>query len=252
MSGIQLQKRAEAVGIVLAKRGVTKVPPVRVGVALDVSGSARGFYSNGGVMQQTLDRLLGVALKFDDNGEIDAWVFDNEVSSLPTFAADDEGKYVQEHITSNSSLSLWGGTSYAPPLNAAMDFYFGSHPVKQVTEAAKGFFGGLFGGKKAAPPAPAPVASGTKQDPAMLLFVTDGDNSDKEATRKVLREAAKNSPMYFQMIGVGPAHYFEFISEMADELPNVGFVNLSTLSMTDEQLYEQLVSQEFCDWIKKL
>lgn len=250
MSGIQLQKRAEAVGIVLAKRGVTKVPPVRVGVALDVSGSARNFYTPGGVMQQTLDRLLGVALKFDDNGEIDAWTFDNEVSTLPTFSAEDEGKYVQEHIINNHSLSLWGGTSYAPPLRASMDFYFGNNPIQQAAESAKGWLGSLFGKKPAA--APAPAATSSKKDPAMLLFVTDGENSDKDATRQVLRDAASSSPMYFQMIGVGPAHYFDFISEMADELPNVGFVNLSSLSMTDEQLYEQLVSQEFCDWIKKL
>jgi len=243
MAGINLQKRAEAVGIVLAKRGITKVPPVRVGMALDVSGSAQTFYTSG-VMQETIDRLLGVALKFDDNGELDSWLFHNDVlPQLPTLTESDEGTYVKNVVL--KQRGLWGGTSYAPPLKAAMSYYFqGPAPAP----AAKS--GGLFGlFKKEAAPAPAPA---TKQDPAMLLFVTDGANGDRAEAAQVLREAAKSSPVYFQMVGIGRASEFDFIRQMADELPNVGFVNLSTLSMTDEQLYEQLINPEFCEWIKTL
>lgn len=240
MAGINLQKRAESVGIILAKRGITKVPPTRVGVALDVSGSAQNLYT-GGVIQETLDRLLAVALKFDDNGELDAWTFDNQVGALPTITAADEGTYVKKNILGNRNLSLWGGTSYAPPLKAAMDHYFGT---KTITEKVGGLFG--FGAKNKT----TTVSNGSK-DPAMLLFVTDGANQDRNEAAQVLREAAKNSPVYFQMVGVGPESYFTFLKEMADELPNVGFVSLSTLSITDEALYEALVNPEFCEWIKK-
>lgn len=241
---IQLQKRAEKVGIVLAKRGITKVPPVRVGMALDVSGSAQGFYTSRGgpsVMQETIDRLLGVALKFDDNGELDSWLFHHDVlPQLPTLTESDEGSYVNDVIM--KQRNLWGATEYAPALQAVMDYYFSS---KTVTEKVGGLFG--FGAKTVTKT----VETGSK-DPAMLLFVTDGANSDPREAARVLREAAKSSPVYFQMIGVGPESYFDFIKEMADELPNVGFVNLSSLSMTDDQLYEELVNPEFCDWIKKL
>lgn len=248
MTGIVLAKRAEKVGIVLAKRGLTKIPPVRVGMALDVSGSAQGFYT-GGVMQETIDRLLGVALKFDDNGEIDTWLFDNDVQEMPSFTQADEGTYVKQQVL-NGKHHLWGGTSYAPPLQSVMDYYFGSNPVAQVAEAASGFFGSLFGKKKEAAPAAAPSAS--KKDPAMLLFVTDGQSNDEGKAERILREASSTSPMYFMMVGVGNPSYFTFLEKMADDLPNVGFVNLASLSMTDDQLYEQLVTQEFCDWIKKL
>lgn len=244
MAGIQLQKRAEMVGIVLAKRGITKVPPVRVGMALDVSGSAQSFYSSRtgpSVMQETIDRLLGVALKFDDNGELDSWLFHHDVlPQLPTLTESDEGSYVDKVILKQHGL--WGATKYAPVLQSVMDYYFSS---KTVTEKVGGLFG--FGAKTVTKT----IESGSK-DPAMLLFVTDGENSDQREAAHVLREAAKSSPVYFQMIGVGPASSFRFIKEMADDLPNVGFVNLSTLTMSDNELYEQLVNPEFCEWIKKL
>lgn len=235
---INLEKRAEKVGIVLAKRGLTAAPKTRVGVALDVSGSARGFYYNG-TIQETLDRLLAVAMKFDDNGELDAWTFDNSVGELPTITESDEGTYVNSKLL-NARVSLWGGTSYAPPLKAAMDHYFGNQPKQ-----SGGFLGKLFGGSKAT------TESATKE-PAMLLFITDGANGDRSEAARVLREAAANSPMYFNMIGVGPANQFGFIQQMADELPNVGFVSMESLNMSDEQLYEAVVSDEFCQWVKKL
>lgn len=244
---INLQKRTEKVGIVLAKRGITKVPSTRVGVVLDVSGSAEPLYRNG-VIQETLDRLLGVAVKFDDNGELDAWLFDTSVFAMPTITEADEGTYVKKAIL-GKNLNIWNGTSYAPPLRATMDHYFPKQGVQQAASAAKSLFGGLFGKKEAAP---APVAATSKQDPAMVLFVTDGANNDPSQAAAVLREAAKSSPVYFMMVGVGPSSYFSFLKEMADELPNVGFVSLSSLSMTEDQLYEEIVNPEFCEWIKKL
>lgn len=236
---ISLEKRAEKVGIVLAKRGLLAAPKTRVGVAVDVSGSARPFYRNG-QMQETLDRLLAVATKFDDNGELDAWAFDNNVVVLPTITAEDEGTYVADKLVPAVD-GMWGGTSYAPTLEAAMKFYFGDSIASKVT----GFFGSLFD-KKQSTPTP------TSNEPAMLLFITDGENNDRTDAANVLRQAAANSPMYFNMVGIGPERQFGFLKDMADELPNVGFVSMSTLEMTDEELYERVVSQEFVDWIKKI
>ena len=135
---INLTKRAEKVGIILAKRGLTTVPPVRVGCALDVSGSAQGFYTSN-VMQETIDRLLAVALKFDDNGELDAWLFHDDIlPQLPTITEADEGTYVKKVIMKQSGL--WGGTNYAPVLQEVMEFYFGAN---QPAPKAKFSIGGL-------------------------------------------------------------------------------------------------------------
>lgn len=248
---IQLEKRVKSVGIVLAKRGLTKIPPVRVGVAYDVSGSAQWMYDQG-IIQETSDRLQAVALKFDDNGELDAWAFDNYVTQLESATADDEGSFITEQIVNNRSFSKWGGTSYAPVWQAVTSFYFTPTAVAAIVERSKGLFGGLkslFGGGSPAASAPsAAVPAG--QLPAMLLFVTDGECGDESASRRVMAEATQNPKMYFQMVGVGHAKHFGFLQELANKYPNVGFINLSSLAITDEQLYDQLITQEVVDWVK--
>jgi hypothetical protein len=39
VAAIDLEKKAEKVGIILAKKGITQAPTMRVGVAIDISGS---------------------------------------------------------------------------------------------------------------------------------------------------------------------------------------------------------------------
>jgi len=56
--------------------------------------------------------------------------------------------------------------------------------------------------------------------------------------------------VYWQMVGVGPSHNFKFLKEQADLLPNVGFVNLSSLKISDDELYDQLIAEEFLGWVK--
>ena len=68
----------------------------------------------------------------------------------------------------------------------------------------------------------------------------------------MLRAAEKNSPVYFNMVGIGNPSYFRFIEEMADKLGNVGFTNLNDLSISDDDLYEKIVNQEFVDWVKRI
>lgn len=250
---IALEKRAEKVGIILAKSGITAVPPVRVGLVLDVSGSTQHLY-NSGIMQKVVDRLIPVAMKFDDNGELDVWSFTTGFDQLESATAADEGSYVQDNILNNSDITKWGGTEYGPVLQAVSDFWYPSAPVAAI-EKATGFFKGLFGKKAEAAAAPVATsgvdAHGQSLDiPALCLFITDGENSDKQHAAQVLAATA-NKNVYFIMIGVGPSHYFSFLEQQADLLGNVGFVNLSSLEISEEDLYAQLVgTDEFTTWIK--
>lgn len=237
-----LKKREQAVSFVLEKRKVLTVPKLRVGAALDVSGSAKPLFMSG-TMQKTIDRLVPVAMKFDDNGEMDVWVFHNSSQQVASVTKQDMDDYINREILNKRGVSLWGGTQYAPPLQAMRDFYFGGG----AAPAAGGLMGKLFGKR---PSAPSPT-TGASQAPAMALLITDGANSDRPDTEKFLREAA-SLPVYWQMVGVGPdANEFRFIEKMADALPNVGFVNLASLDISDEALYDALLSQELCDWAKR-
>jgi len=235
---IELTKRAEKVNIVLTKRNLPAAPKMRVAFVTDVSGSAEWMYSRG-IIQNTIDRLLAVALKFDDNGEMDVWSFHNNFNRLESASAADEGTYVKNKILPKASL--WGGTSYAPVMNDVVNFYFKDEVVEKKTG---GFLG--FGGKKET----TVVSKADKNTPALCLFITDGVNDDQARTLEVLRKAV-NHPVYWMMVGVGDAKHFTFLEKVADDLPNVGFVNLESLDITDERLYEEIINPELVEFIRK-
>ncbi|KWU17924.1 VWA domain-containing protein [Burkholderia cenocepacia] len=262
---ILLEKNIERVSLALSKYGVSEPPIVRVGAAFDVSGSAKHFYENG-VMQATHDRVMALAGKFDDNGELDTWVFSDRFRQLVTADVNTYGTYVVEHILKSSVAKevLWGGTSYAPVMGGAVDFWFGN-PAPEVLEAAApgskkqpGLLTRLFGSKPApVAVAPAPAVAAPAVDdpsrklPAWMLFLTDGENGDQAATERQLA-ASQEHPVYWTLIGVGAAKHFEFIERMADKYPNVGFLNLSSLDIGEDELYEQLITQEVCDWLNDM
>lgn len=249
MSIFDLQKRQETVRFVLEKRNLKTAPVLRVGAAFDVSGSAKWLYVKG-IMQATVDRLIPVAMKFDDNGEMDVWAFDDEFTQLPTVGKMDYEDYIDRAIMRVNSLRKWNTTKYGGVWKAMIDFYFpGAAPAAPVASSG-GIFGGLFGKKAAPAPVAAAPATGANAMPAMILFITDGANSDRAYAEQILR-AAQNQAVYFQMIGVGNPDEFDFIKQMADDLPNVGFVHLSSLDITDEQLYDALLSDELVAFIKR-
>lgn len=241
---ISLEKRAEKIGIILAKHDIVKVPPIRVGLALDTSGSTKNLYARG-VIQETVDRLLAVSLKFDDNGELDMWSFNDDFTRLETAGPKDYGTYVLQHILNEGSVPKWGGTSYGGVLEDMVDFWF--KPEAPVTKKSSGLFG-LFGKKEAVV---APTVNALLALPAMGLLVTDGQSSNEDFAQHVL-ESSKEKNVYWQMVGVGAAHSFRFLQTMADNLPNVGYVNLESLEITDDELYGQLIGEEFINWVKKI
>lgn len=234
---ISLEKRAEKVGIVLAKRQIRQAPLMRVGLALDISGSTRPLYTKG-IVQDTVDRLLAVSCKFDDNGTLDMWVFDHRCQEIASATADDYGRYVKEAILENGEVSKWGATSYAPVMTSIVDRYF-----RGRVEKKGGFLG--FGQKTVV------VKPQDANTPALALFVTDGANDDRAQAAEVLR-MAQDFPMYWQLVGIGDRSQFGFLEEQADLLPNVGFLNLESLDISDEALYEALISEELCQWLKRM
>lgn len=236
---IILEKRAEKIRINLEKKQIKSIPPIRVGVALDVTGSIKHLYAkSSGVMQETVARLLALAMRFDDNGSMDMWSFEDRFYRLNEANKENHENYVQAEIVDNRSVPKWGSTYYAPVLEDMTKFYFSGESAKP--SGVLGFFGL---GKRAPTPG--------SDLPAYGMMVTDGDNADKAATERILREAAKHN-IYWQMVGVGSPSQFGFLEKMARELPNVGFINLSDLNISDDELYDQLLSDELVTWLKKL
>lgn len=230
----EVESKAAIVGLNLAKKGINTAPIMRVVAAIDISGSMDDEIRDGSV-QKVFNQLLGLAFKFDDNGEIDVWQFDDRCDYLGTAGVNDYNSYC-------SRLRSRGGTAYSPFIADIVNRMF----AEQV-KSSGGFLG--FGSKKEVI---------KDETPVLVLVITDGAplSEGSSASTQYLRiapvlRAAQSKPIYFQMVGINnQGEQFEVIRRLADDLPNVGFIKMNGFSQTDEQLYEELISDELVEWIK--
>jgi hypothetical protein len=223
---IDLQKKAEQVGIILAKKGISQAPTMRVAVALDISGSMSSIIGSG-ALQNAFNQLMGVAVKFDDNGELDVFKFDTQCEYVGT-SKPETGDYDQ--YIRNNRIGPRGGTKYGPIVDSAVGFFF--EPKK-----SGGFLG--FGSKTEV----------TDDTPVLMLILTDGEPSDAGAAERAMSDSTKY-PIYYHMVGInGERRDFPTIARLADALPNVGEVYLPRLNMSDEEIYTQLICDELIEFI---
>lgn len=206
-------KRKEAVVKILAKKDVEKLT-AEVFCCMDSSGSMYDLYNNGYV-QTTLERLVPLSLKFDDDGQIPTYAFSTKLYELDDLNINNLDKYVENKMYDK----VGGGTYYAQAIDA-------------ITEKAK---------------------RGEIKFPAFVIFITDGENADPSQTEKALREASKYD-IYFQFVGIGDEE-FNFLRKLDNlsgrEFDNAGFIDIDDLNkLTDEELYESLLD-EFVDIYKK-
>ena len=93
---INLQK--EKVIDLKKKAGIGSRAQAQVVLALDYSGSMSSLYRNGTV-QDTVEKILPFGLAFDDNGEVDTYLFQDRSFKIyePVTLKNVEG-YVQKEI----------------------------------------------------------------------------------------------------------------------------------------------------------
>ena len=238
------------VGIVLEKR---KLPQVtcEVKFALDISGSMQGLY-NDGTVQNLTDRLLAVASRFDDNGEMEVWTFTDNFDEAPTVTESMHEGYIDKHILRNSEIYKWGGTSYSPVMMDIIEKSFTEETkTTKTVEQKPGFLGRLFGAKTVTTEVESWAISNRQPEfPIFVPFVTDGDNSDHAETERTIQMCADKN-IYWLMVGIG-RESFSWLKRIADKYPNVGFVKIENLEkISDEDFYMQLLNEEFCAWVKK-
>ena len=115
---IDMSKSAEHLNNVLidmsksSKIDMTK-HVARVALAMDYSGSMSNLFQNGSV-QDVITRLLPISLKFDDNGELESWLFSNGQERLKPVTINNYKNYVKK-VMMRANMNM-GGTEYAPVL----------------------------------------------------------------------------------------------------------------------------------------
>ncbi len=221
-SVIDMSKSAENLNKVLidmskgSKIDMTK-HVARVALAMDYSGSMDRLYYNGSV-QNVIIRLLPIALKFDDNGELESWLFSNQEERLPAVNVNNYENYVQK-VMMKARMSM-GGTNYAPVLKDMVKYYKDIEPSSV---------------------------------PAFIIFITDGENFDKAETNKIIKELS-NYNIFVQFIGIGNESftYLKSLDNMEGRVhDNTGFTTVKDMNkMTDGELYTELLRQ-YKDWLNK-
>ena len=221
-SVIDMSKSAENLNKVLidmskgSKIDMTK-HVARVALAMDYSGSMDRLYYNGSV-QNVIIRLLPIALKFDDNGELESWLFSNQEERLPAVNVNNYENYVQK-VMMKARMSMVG-TNYAPVLKDMVKYYKDIEPSSV---------------------------------PAFIIFITDGENFDKAETNKIIKELS-NYNIFVQFIGIGNESftYLKSLDNMEGRVhDNTGFTTVKDMNkMTDGELYTELLRQ-YKDWLNK-
>ncbi len=189
----------------------------RVALAMDYSGSMDGLFHSGAV-QDVITRLLPIALRFDDNGNLESWLFSNGKKRLKPVTIQNYGSYVK-NIMMKSGMRM-GGTEYAPVLENIVKYY---------------------------------TQDNVSNIPAFVIFITDGENSDRDKTDKIIRELSKYN-MFVQFVGIG-SDSFNYLHSLDDmegrKHDNTGFIPVSDINkMNDRELYLTLLSQ-YKDWLDK-
>lgn len=260
-----MQKSAASLRLSLTKAGVdvTKVQS-QVVIDLDVSGSFETEHRRGDTTD-LVKRFVPWGLVFDMNGEIDVFTFSNGEENAHHVGVVDEkscDSYVQNNII--GKVPGWnGGTDYSYVLEKNLEL-FGWIGDEEDGGKPKGFlwsiFGAIFGSdsdKPAAAGIPGRKETGD-MDPSLVVFITDGDNGDKDRTRQVLRESQeRGDKVFFQFVGYSTdsAHSFSFLQELADTYGNVGLTIVRNLkafvSQSDDSLNNVMLSDKLVAWLKK-
>lgn len=248
-----LEKDTAKVRWMLEKRNLPKLV-TEVICVLDVSGSTKAMYEDG-EMQEAVQRVVPVALNFDDNGELPTYTFCGVSYKIPTpITAANYATFVKRQIL-DMGIPKWGGTSYEPVLkDVLMDLGFYGQPAAEPTRGG-GFFSKLLGkvSQEVASTRTSIIQRHSQSKlPAIIYIFTDGENDDRGTTTQLLQACANNGvEAYFNFIGIGHTK-FSYLEKTADLLPNVGFAQIHDIVATggSDDIYDYLLPNELTDWLK--
>lgn len=242
---INLSKKE--VAIVVDKIGLNN-QKAQVILALDISGSMSGLLKSGKV-QSAIERILPLALNFDDNGAVEFFPYHHGAFEHPRpITLQNVENFVKDEVLSKYKL---GRTNYEPVINLIRKKL--NKNIQQSyaipLKPSGGFFGFFQKMEKGFTPDNKTISA---DQPVYVLFLTDGDNADHSKTEEALREAS-NEEIFWQFVGIGNAG-FSFLEKLDNlsgrYIDNANFFQVNDLdSISDNELYSRLLN-EFPKWLK--
>ncbi|BCM92265.1 general stress protein 16U [Abditibacteriota bacterium] len=217
-SAPQLVNLSKTLAVSLDKKGLKDIV-ARVALVLDASGSMTYQYEKGNV-QGVVDRIATLAMRLDDDGELDTWGFASRHARLPSVSLANVNGYVKEITKKHSFMSIIGNlgvnNNEPPVMREILQFYWNS-PL-----------------------------------PAFVVFISDGGVGSSNAIKEVLIEASRY-PIFWQFVGLGGSNYgiLEDLDTMRGRtVDNANFFPIDDWNrVSDAQLYDRLLN-EFPQWLR--
>ena len=212
---VNLAKKAT---VSLEKRQLQSLT-AKVALVLDATGSMNRQYKQG-LVQEVVNRLLPLAVSFDDDQALDCWAFGEHPLYLGEVGLHNFEDFIN---TAHGGWRDW-------PLGSRTNNEAG------VMEMVAKFY----------------IAQGLDV-PAYILFISDGGVRDSRGISKIMTEAA-NLPIFWQFVGLGGKNYgiLETLDDMSGRvIDNCNFFELDDLhDISEEALYEKML-EEFPEWLKE-
>lgn len=212
---VNLAKKAT---VSLEKRQLQQLT-AKVALVLDATGSMNRQYKQGRV-QEVVNRLLPLAVSFDDDQALDCWAFGEHCSYLGEVGLNNYTDFIDTVQGGWRKWELGARTNNeAGVMKAVTDFY--------------------------------------KKDgldvPVYVLFISDGGVRDTRGITDIMIRAAK-LPIFWQFVGLGGRSYgiLKKLDDMTGRLlDNCSFFELDDLDdVSEEALYENML-EEFPSWLKE-
>ena len=208
----------------------------KVALVMDISGSMIFQYNNGTV-QEIVNKILPIAVQFDDDGEIDFWYYGNKSQRMPAVTLDNYRRAVPADaapiIPPNAPPHTWTRYFLANPNTLMLQLGGGNDEPVVMKDV---------------------IAEYRRSDlPAYVIFITDGGVSKENDIKRLLIEASR-MPIFWQFVGVGGSNYG--ILQQLDTMPGRYIDNANFFALDDfrrisnEVLYDRLLT-EFPLWLKE-
>ena len=205
---------AKPIMVQLEKKNLTNTV-ARVGLVMDITGSMYMAYKSG-IVQDIVNKILPLAVQFDDDGQLDFWYYAQTFAHRP---AVDLGNYTSA-VPDNwkEVMNELGGTNNEPEV------------IKDIIEFYRG-----------------------SSQPVYIIFITDGGMAKKGEIKKLMKQASE-MPIFWQFVGVEGSNYgiLENLNELEGRyVDNAGFFAMDDYrAVSNDELYDRLLS-EFPVWLNE-
>ncbi len=242
-SAIRLEKRlidlekkdpgmVKRLNVTLEKKGL-EFDSAKVALVLDISPSMVNLFDNGSV-DELVKRVLALGLRFDDDGQIDVFLFGRDAYSFGTVDVSNYRTFVRTAI---------GQYGYSPGT-----YYGRAMALVRETYDKDPQFGKL---------------------PVYIMFITDGGTADPAASEKHIIETS-GQPFFWQFLAIGKppngqkkqgrwakvfGSGFDFLEKL-DNLPgrvidNASFSIVENPAHVDETEMFEMLMEEYPGWVKQ-